>query len=261
MSQLEFDDGLARYLEDLYQRRDYVRRRELALAELAAAPGERILDAGCGSGIYVEDLLGQVGADGAVTGVDASPAMLAIAAQRLRGHDNVELHEATLTPLPVADGEFDAALSVQVLEYVPEIAAALAEIHRALRPGGRVVIWDVDWATVSWHARDPARMRRVLDAWDRHLVHRSLPQVLAARLRDAGFADVAVRAHPSATTELDPQTYGGALAELVPQYAVDQGGLDAADADAWKAEQATLAERGEFFFACLQFCFSARKPD
>jgi ubiquinone/menaquinone biosynthesis C-methylase UbiE len=44
--------------------------------------------------------------------------------------------------------ELDRALSVQVLEYVADIPTALAEMHRALRPGGRVVIWDVDWATV-----------------------------------------------------------------------------------------------------------------
>ena len=54
---------------------------------------------------------------------------------------------------------FDAALSVQVLEYVDDIAAALGEIHRALRPGGRVVLWDVDWATLSLQTADEARMR------------------------------------------------------------------------------------------------------
>ena len=63
---------------------------------------------------------------------------------------------------PVPDASFDAALSVQVLEYVAEVDAALAELRRALRPGGRLVIWDIDWSTVSWHSADPVRMRRVL---------------------------------------------------------------------------------------------------
>jgi SAM-dependent methyltransferase len=49
-------------------------------------------------------------------------------------------------------GSFDRALSVQVLEYVSDPAAALADLHRALRPGGRLVVWDVDWSTVSWHS-------------------------------------------------------------------------------------------------------------
>jgi ubiquinone/menaquinone biosynthesis C-methylase UbiE len=260
MSQLEFGEDIAQQLEVLYKRRDYRRRRGLVLDALAAQPGEGILDVGCGSGFYVGELLEQVGPNGAVTGVDASPAMLAVAAKRVEGHDNVELHESDVTTLPVPDAAFDAALSVQVLEYVPDVTAALVEVHRTLRPGGRVVIWDVDWETVSWHSEDPARMRRMLDAWDRHLVHPSLPQTLAPCLRAAGFEDVVAEGHGFATTQRDPETYGGALADLLPQYAVDQGGLDAADAEAWKAEQEQLSERGEFFFACIQFCFTASKP-
>ncbi len=260
MAQLEFDEGLADYMEVLYGRRDYVRRRLLVHDALDAQPGERVIDVGCGSGFYVTELLDRVGADGSVTGVDGAPAMLAVAANRAAGHDNVAFHEADATALPVPDGAFDAAVSAQVLEYVPDVAAALAEINRVLRPGGRVVIWDVDWPTVSWHSQDPARMRRLLDAWDRHLVHVSLPRTLAAQLRDAGFADVVAETHAFGTTELDPETYGGALADLVPQYAVDQGGMDPADAAAWKQEQDELAARGEFYFVCVQVCFSARKP-
>ena len=65
--------------------------------------------------------------------------------RRTQGQDNVALHQADATALPVADASFDRALSVQVLEYVSDLAAALAELHRALRPGGRLVVWDVDW--------------------------------------------------------------------------------------------------------------------
>jgi ubiquinone/menaquinone biosynthesis C-methylase UbiE len=69
-----------------------------------------------------------------------------------------------VTALPVPDTGFDAALSVQVLEYVTDPDAALAELHRVLRPGGRLVVWDVDWATVSLHSSDAARTDRVLRA-------------------------------------------------------------------------------------------------
>ena len=113
--------------------------------------------------------------------------MLAVAAQRAEGHDNVELYEAHATGLRSQTAGFDRALSVQVLEYVRDVPAALAEMRRALRPGGRVVVWDVDWATVSWHATDAELTRRALAAWDRHLTHTSVPQTLAAQLRDAGF--------------------------------------------------------------------------
>ncbi len=108
-----------------------------------------------------------------VTGVDGSQRNAGCGGQTSpRGTTTSCFYEAEATTLPVLDGTFDAAVSVQVLEYVPDVAAALAEIHRVLRPGGRIVIWDVDWATVSWHTADHARMRRMLDAWDHHLVTR-----------------------------------------------------------------------------------------
>ena len=103
-------------------------------------------------------------------------------------------------------------------------------------------------------------MRRLLDAWDRHLTHPSLPQTLAPRLREAGFSDVTMAGHTFATTALDPETYGGAFTPLIVQYAVEQGGMDADDAAEWKAEQDQLGARDEFYFACIQLCFGARKP-
>jgi arsenite methyltransferase len=146
---------------------------------------------------------------------------------------------------------------VQVLEYVADVPRALAEMQRALRPGGRVVIWDVDWATVSWHSEDPARMDRVLAAWDEHLADPSLPRTLAASLRTAGFEDVRMDAHAFATAELSQETYGGAALPVIERYVRQQG---SPDVDAWADEQRALGERGQFFFACIQFCFSAVKP-
>ena len=261
MAQLEFDESLAKQLEVLYRRRDVLRRRRLVHDALDAQPGENVLDVGCGPGFYVTELLERVGPDGSVTGIDTAPAMLAVAAKRSEGHHNLTFHEADATALPVGDGAFDAALSVQVLEYVADVRTAVAEVHRALRPGGRVVIWDVDWATVSWRSADAGRMRRMLDAWDKHLTHPSLPQILAPTLRECGFEDVTMDGHAFATVEFDPETYGGALVDLIVRYAVELGGMDPDDAEEWHAEQVQLAAGGEFYFACIQCCFSARRPD
>jgi arsenite methyltransferase len=261
MSQLVFDDRLAAQLERLYRTRDVRRRRRLVGEALATAPGDRVLDVGCGPGFYVAELLGQVDPTGSVTGVDASPQTLALARRRTEGHENVELHLADATDLPVPDGSFDAALSVQVLEYVTDLDAALGELHRALRPGGRLVIWDVDWSTVSWHSTDPARMARVLAAWDDHLADPCLPRTLAARLRAAGFTGVGAEGrHTFATTELTPDAYGTAIVPLVEQYVAGRAGITEVEAAAWAAELGELGERGEFFFACVQFCFTATRP-
>jgi ubiquinone/menaquinone biosynthesis C-methylase UbiE len=90
--------------------------------------------------------------------------MLALAARRCEDADNVEFRERDATSLPVPDSSVERALCVQVLEYVADPAVALAEMYRALRPAGRVVIWDIDWATASLHSEDPLRMERVMRA-------------------------------------------------------------------------------------------------
>jgi ubiquinone/menaquinone biosynthesis C-methylase UbiE len=261
VSQVVFDEETGKQLEELYRIRDAVSRRRLVRAALAAAPGERVLDVGCGPGFYCAELVEEVGPQGLIVGVDASPHMLDLAARRCQGHGNVGFRQADATSLPVESSSFDAAVCVQVLEYVPDVPAALAELHRALRPGGRVVVWDVDWATVSWHSLDPPRMERVLRTWEEHLTHPSLPRTLAAALRAAGFDQVAVHAHNFTSTQFDPDTYGVALIPLMRSFVAGRGDITEQESAAWAAEQQELGEQGECFFACTQFCFTATRPD
>jgi arsenite methyltransferase len=260
VSQLQFDQSMVEGLERLYATRDVLRRRGLVRAALAAEPGDRVLDVGCGPGFYVAELLETVGAEGSVVGLDVSRDMLGVAAKRTEGHANVEFHEGRATALPVADESFDRALSVQVLEYVEDVPAALSEMRRVLRPGGRLVLWDVDWGTVSWHALDRELMKRALDAFDKHLVHPSLPRTLSGQLRAAGLEDVQMEGHVFATNELIPDSYGGSLVSLLKNYVVQQGWMSDEDATAWRDEQRTLAAQGEFVFSVTQFCFAATRP-
>jgi arsenite methyltransferase len=254
MAQLEFNEELAAQMEIVYSRRDILRRRALVHEALGAMPGDRVLDAGCGPGFYVAETLERVGPEGSVVGVDASEPMLALAAKRCEGHDNVGFEKGDVTALPVESEAFDRALSVQVLEYVEDIPAALAELLRVLRPGGRVLIWDVDWATVSWHSEDPGRMQRFLAAWDEHLSDPSLPRTLSARMRIAGFEDVEMQGHVFATDDVSEESYAGALVPMMAGFV----GTD--EAQEWAAEQRQLTERGESYFACIQFCFTGTRP-
>ena len=84
-------------------------------------------------------------------------------------------------------------------------------------------------------------------------------RTLAARLRAAGFADVRVEGHSFAGVEFTPDAYGAAIVPLVQQYVAGRGGITADEAANWAAEQSELGERGEFFFACTQFCFTATR--
>lgn len=261
MSQIEFDEQTVSALEVIYGTRDVLRRRSLVQDAIAATAAERILDVGCGPGFYVAELLERVGPQGHVSGVDSSEPMLAVAARRVGDSRNVELVKSAATELPFADAAFDGAISVQVLEYVDDVALALRELHRVLRPGGRLVVWDIDWETVSMYSADPARMRRALDAWDRHLVHRSLPQTLVGSLRQAGFADISLAGHSFATTEFTPDAYGAVLVGMIANYLVGLDDFPEREAEEWAREQHALGEAGDFYCACVQCCVSATRPD
>ena len=224
-------------------------------------PGERILDVGCGPGFYVAEILEEIRPNGSVVGVDTSTDMLAVAADRTGGSGDVEFHQADATALPFEDSDFDRVVSVQTLEYVEDATGGLAEMHRVLRPGGRIVVWDVDWDTVSWESSNPVRMDRVLKAWNEHLVHPALPRTLGMRMRSVGFVEVGFEAHVFATDKRVPDAYGGALmVSTIADFVAGRSGISAEEAKAWKADLRDLDERGEYFFSCVQFCFTARKP-
>jgi ArsR family transcriptional regulator len=109
-----------------------------AEALLALLPPEWIVaDLGCGTGAVAAELAPRVRK---VVAVDQSAEMLRAARKRLGKRGNVEIHEARLEALPLADASCDAALAVLVLSYLEDPAAALREAARILRPGGRLVV-------------------------------------------------------------------------------------------------------------------------
>lgn len=115
-------------------------RFHLAALAALAAPGGTYGDLGCGTGQTSAALAPFVSR---VIAVDSSTAMLHAARQRLRACANVDVRRGDLEALPIDDGELDAALLMLVLHHVVEPALALADVARALRPGGRVVVVDM----------------------------------------------------------------------------------------------------------------------
>lgn len=112
-----------------------------AVQRLAPAPGEEILEVGCGHGRTLCEVLARGAAR--VAGVDPSGVMVRLATRRLEreiasGRAVVELAEAA--SLPFASGRFDAAFAVHVLYFWPHAEDELREIRRVLRPGGRLLL-------------------------------------------------------------------------------------------------------------------------
>lgn len=137
-----------------------------ALAMASVQPGERVADIGCGPGAVTRRLAELAGPHGLTVGVDLSHQMLRLAAGPRA--------EADARLLPFAAGAFDVVFSAYALDLLPlpGIPAALGEIHRILRPGGRVVL-------LNMTKRDPSRWQML------ERVYRVLPQFLVAYLLGA----------------------------------------------------------------------------
>jgi arsenite methyltransferase len=126
------------------------------------APGERVLDLGSGAGTDSLVAAQMVGAQGHVTGIDMTTAMLgkARAAAAELGVTNVEFVEAEAEQLPFPDESFDVVISNGVIDLIPDKDAVFSELHRVLAPGGRMQIADVT-------IQNPvsAEGRRNIDLW------------------------------------------------------------------------------------------------
>jgi SAM-dependent methyltransferase len=109
--------------------------------------GHRVLDVGCGSGPNLIDLL----ADGAeVVGVDGSPAMVEIARKRLGPDVDVRVADAA-EPLPFETSTFDDVVCSLTLHYLRDWSEPLAQMHRVLKPGGKLVI-SVEHPFAIWYS-------------------------------------------------------------------------------------------------------------
>ncbi len=108
-------------------------------------PGERVVDVGCGAGIDSLIAAYMVGPEGRVIGVDMTPAMLEKAGRSAikAGCTNVEFRQGLAESLPVLDGWADVVISNGVLNLLPDKDAALGEMARVLKPGGRLQIGDI----------------------------------------------------------------------------------------------------------------------
>jgi len=137
--------GLVDTLENLISGGQQEKILDATLAAAEMTPGQAILDVGCGSGKLAVAACRQVGPQGSVTGVDATPAMIELARERGRALGSpARFQVGVAESLPFADGSLDAVTSSYFFHHLPSDVkrTALREMWRVLTPGGRLVITD-----------------------------------------------------------------------------------------------------------------------
>lgn len=254
----DYDEEAARREVAVYRTDPAARRRAVVREALALAGGETVCSVGCGPGFEPLELAARTPAD-RVLGVDASPAMLGLARERCADRDDVVFLRGDAASLPLADGTIDALTAVQLLEYLPDPAATLAEFARVLDSGGRAVLLDTDWRTFVWRAEDDARSQRVLDAWETRCPNPRIGSGLAPLLRESGFTVESVEPFTITERSLEDSFFGHNL-PFVVDFAREHDDLGPEIAEAWERDVRGRDERGETFVSLTQFCYVVRAP-
>ncbi|HEY0617646.1 MAG TPA: methyltransferase domain-containing protein [Kribbella sp.] len=257
MSNLQFDPGMSRQIESVYTTPDVIEQRRVVRMALALRPGDRVLDVGVGPGLLAAEMADEVGPEGRVCGIDISDSMLAIAASRAditRG-PTIELEPGSAGRIPHGAESFDVVVSTQVFEYVDDVAGALDEVRRVLRPAGRVVLLDTDWGSIVWRSSDDERMARVLTAFEEHLEDPHLPRTLGDSLDKAGFTVTHLQVAPMLNAGFDPRTYSAGLIDIVAGFVPGRGGVTEEEAQAWADDLRGLGD--SYFFSLNRYLFVA----
>lgn len=152
--------------------RGKLREREKMIRDLHLNPGSRIVDAGCGPGLWTPLLARAIGPHGHIMGIDLSAEALVTAQQRSQGEwyeRQVVYKQSSMECLPVPFGSIHAIFSANVSQYLPEPVETFAALGRYLVPGGRLAIKDIDFGTMRFSAVDlelQARVFQARKAWE-----------------------------------------------------------------------------------------------
>jgi ubiquinone/menaquinone biosynthesis C-methylase UbiE len=224
-------------------------------AELA--PGQVVVDYGCGPGGLSVELARRVAPTGHVHGVDLNAAFLERAAARAK-RDGVEKliswHRTDGEKLPLDSAFADRLVCKNVMEYVPDVAATLAEFRRVVKPGGLVHVIDSDWGLFAVEPLGAERMAELFAAAAPAYKTPHIGRKLYGAMRAAGLQDVKVQILASADVK-------GRMAPIVFNmlgYARDSGRLPAAKLAELVADLKQSLADGTFVLILPQFLVTGR---
>ncbi|MEZ4521369.1 MAG: methyltransferase domain-containing protein [Thermomicrobiales bacterium] len=256
-------ERLIRLLDTQNEWEDIQSGKRIVLDQLDIQPGWTVLDAGSGTGYDLLQLGELVGPAGRAVGIDASKQLLDIARQRLDGTGlPVELLHADIRDLPFEDDTFDAVRSERVIQHVDDIPAAIDELIRVTKPGGRIVIFDTDVSTFSVSIGLPDELEARL-----HEFWRGGPDVRNIRhvpflMEQRGLASTSVTpqlgfhdgASWSSFLELQGDQHPALLA------AREQGIIDSREYEQYVAAQDRAIANGTFLTWAVMLVVAGSKP-
>jgi ubiquinone/menaquinone biosynthesis C-methylase UbiE len=228
---------------------------------MAIDSARSVLDLGCGTGVAARAIAGRPGFAGRVTGIDRSPHLVA-AATRLAREEGVaagaEFRAGDSHGLALRDGEFDAVVAHTLFSHLEDPRSVLREIVRVLKPGGKVGIFDGDYASLTFGADDPAEGKAIDELIIGAIVTnprvmRQMPQLL----REAGLEIVAT--FPYVLAEVGRADFWDPFLKSLVKLLPKAGAMPESQAAEWAAAMFRRSDRGTFFGACNYYGYVATK--
>ena len=238
---------------------DIANQRMETLKNLNILQQEKILDIGCGTGFLSFELALLTGQQGSVVAMDLQQAMVEAAAERCASLPQVSTQQGRVEELPFADESFDVVTCTQVLLYVEAVDTALSEMHRVLKPGGRIAVLETDWHGAVMNSQYPDITDRIISAWDQAVASPNLPRVLPSKLKHLGFTAVLPKAIPILNNSYSEGNFSVSSLDWLRKSAVKAGAITEAESTKWKQDLDRLGQAGEYFFCVNRFLFTAVK--
>jgi arsenite methyltransferase len=258
---MEFTEPVLLELESQRRSVTSVTKRDRVKGLLHPAPGERILDIGCGGGAFCRQIAPLVAPGGSVLGIDNAPAAVDIALRlsALEDRSLLNFTQADGHDLPFADASFDAAVCISVLGFCQDPRQVLAEARRALHPGGRFLVVNSDEDTRVYNGHDRELGRRIARAIADRSLDPWLGRRLAPMLTAAGFHLAQEVVLVDLEREYAAETSGYALAHFMRDYLLQTAGISVQDFERWLDDLAACALDGSYCYSVVTYaCLATR---
>jgi ubiquinone/menaquinone biosynthesis C-methylase UbiE len=257
---IRFDEQYLTHLATYRQSASVLSRRERYLALLNPLPGERILDLGCGSGGFCRVLAPLVSPGGRVIGVDLSHDAVTLATRLSAnaGPGNLAFELGDGHDLRFADGAFDAATCISVLGFCRDPGRVLAELRRALRPGGRLLLVNADEEARRYSGSEGELGRRVRQAIAARGRDPRIGQRLVPLLKGSGFHILKEEVLSDVERHFSPGAAGHTMAHAMRDYLLESGAVSAEEYERWLAELAASAQEGSYGYSMTTFVYLAQ---
>lgn len=231
------------------------------LRHLEVSPTDRIIEVGCGTGVVLRELARQYHLDSEIYGIDHCSSFVMAADLYSKAENlsaNLDFKVGDAHSLEFADNYFDLVIAHTVLSHVTEPAKVLAEMARVARHGGKLVVFDGDYTSLTYGLPDHEFGRRMDTAlanntFNNPRIMRDLPRLLQS------LGLTLTEAWGDAVVEIGEGRFFRSFANTYAPYIKKSELLSPQAVDIWLKEQNKAMNNGTFFAACNYYTYIIRK--